>query len=197
MNPIEVIQLVKNLPNKIILQGNHERMLFDVYSGLRNISELTRKYGEGHEIAFNELENVDVNWLRNLPKEIEIAEDNIYIKLCHGAPGSMDLYLYPDSDKELLQKACLKNFDFVFVGHSHYPFITSYEECLLVNVGSVGMAKDIGGMASWGVLDTKSKTYVPIRTPYNEKEVIRNLVQKNNSNKKYLISVLQRNNEEE
>lgn len=197
VNPIEVIQLVKDLPNKVVLQGNHERMLFDVYNGLYNISELTRKYGEGHKVAFTGLENIDIDWLKSLPKEAETEQDNIFMKLCHGAPGNEDLYLYPNSNKELLQNACAQKFDFVFVGHSHYPFITYHEGCLLVNVGSVGMAKDIGGMASWGVLNTVSKTYIPLRTPYNKQEVIGSLTDRRNSNKEYLISVLQRNNKEE
>lgn len=189
----KVVRCIRNLSNTIVIQGNHERLLMEVVDGTTNIEKLNEKYGEGHEIALRELGVNELEWLRSLPVEKDIVVDDISIKLCHGAPGNPNLYLYPDTSQEILNKLCIENLDFIFIGHSHYPFVTSKNNCVLINVGSVGMSKDVGGLASWGVLDTSNRTYIPYRTPYNIDGVISEIINGENSNTDYLVSVLKRN----
>lgn len=191
-NPIEVIKKIRSLKATVI-RGNHEDLITKVINKEIKIKELTEKYGEGHEVAIKEMCEKDLEWLIQLPAEKEIYVDNISIKLCHGSPGNTDYYLYPNSQLNILKSFCNNNFDYIFMGHTHYPLIFKYENCSLINVGSVGQSKDIGGLASWGMLDTKNNVYIPYRTPYKVKSLIDDIEKNGNSNKEYLISVLKRN----
>ena len=193
LGPEKVVQRIRNLTNAITIQGNHERMIKQVLNGIIDIQELNNKYGEGHQLALQRLSLEELDWLVKLPIEKNEVIDGVSMKLCHGAPGHPDLYLYPDTNQEVLAKLSKGDFDFIFVGHSHYPFITSQNNCALINVGSVGMSKDVGGVASWGILDTSNRVYIPYRTPYNIDGLISEIINGENSNVDYLVSVLKRN----
>lgn len=192
--PVEVVRTLKAL-NCEVIQGNHERLIKQVLSKEIHVEDLTQKYGEGHEIALNQLTADELHWLSNLPVEKDIVVNDLRIKLCHGAPSDKDLYLYPDSSVELLKGNCVKGVDFICIGHSHYPFMYNYEKCSLINVGSVGQNKTYGGLASWGILDTQNRVYIPKQTPYDKSKLINEIMMsKTLSKKEYLIEFLNRNN---
>ena len=54
-------------------------------------------------------------------------------------------YLYPNTDKKILNKTGDTDADFVFVGHSHHPFMHKNDN-ILINVGSVGQSRQRGGL---------------------------------------------------
>jgi predicted phosphodiesterase len=61
--------------------------------------------------------------------------------------------LYPDASIDLL----LKNYShckFTIFGHTHYPFIHTHENKVLINPGSVGQPRDVGGLASYVIINT-------------------------------------------
>ena len=188
----KVVDKIKSLPG-IVIQGNHERLLQKVLNGELSIEELTEKYGEGHKIAMQSIKREELEWLISLPFEKDVIIDNISIKLCHGAPGKPDYYIYPDLEQTTFLEFCDDAYDFIFIGHTHYPFIFNNGNCTLINVGSVGQSKDVGGLATWGVLDTYNKTYMPYRTPYDLNHFEQEVKSINNRNQKYLLSVLKRN----
>lgn len=189
--PREVVERARALPGWAI-QGNHERFLRDVRTGSLDLDELTAKYGDGHRIALAEVAPDDLDWLVGLPAERDVELDGLALKLCHGAPGSPDRYVYPDTDAEQLRALCDDAFDFVFAGHTHYPFVFGAGRCTLVNVGSVGQSKDIGGLAAWGMLDTSNRAFVQFRTPYDLALVEKAVGRTPNRNAAYLLSVLDR-----
>ena len=57
--------------------------------------------------------------------------------------------------------------DFVLTGHSHYSFIHRNQNSTLINVGSVGQSRNMGGVAYWGVINTKNKCFEQKATPYD------------------------------
>lgn len=191
--PSKVVKAVRDLEATNI-QGNHERFLQGVLDGKLSLDWLNKRYGSGHELAFEQLSRRELSWLVNLPKEDVLHVDDLTMKLCHGAPSFPDYYLYPDTDINILKKLCDQNFRFIFTGHSHYPFVFNYKNCSLINVGSVGLSKDSGGMASWGMLDTNSETYVHYRTPYEKEKLISEIHRYNDTNKEYLLELISRNN---
>lgn len=68
----------------------------------------------------------------------------------HGSPADyQNGYLYPDSDLSGLSQ----NYDFIFMGHTHRPFIRQHETCTFVNVGSCGLPRDDGRYASAVLFD--------------------------------------------
>lgn len=189
--PREVVERARTLPGWTI-QGNHERFLTRVMAGELDVDELTARYGEGHRIALDELGEGQLAWLAQLPAERALVVDGIRVRLCHGAPGEPDRYVYPDTSAEELLRLCDPASDFVFMGHTHYPYTFTAGTCTLVNVGSVGQSKDVGGLATWGLLDTANRTYVLVRTPYDLEALVREVRRVPNSNERYLLSVLDR-----
>ena len=196
MQPKLVVRRVRNLPGWTI-QGNHERILRDVVDGRLPLDAVTEKYGEGHSRALNELTENDRDWLFSLPIEIDIEIDGLKIKMCHGAPGDPDRYVYPDTSQHELRALCDSQYNFIFAGHTHYPFLFQNGSCLFVNVGSLGQSKDIGGLASWGLLDTSNQTFTQMRTPYRVAHLIEDVRSSPNRNEAYLLSVLGRNHFDE
>lgn len=191
--PRQVIDLILPL-NKITIKGNHEDMLFKSLNDNEYLNEVTNKYGNGLKVAINNLNEGILKWINSWNYEIDIKIENLSIKLQHGNINNWSEYLYPDTPSSILNQYCSDDYNFVFIGHSHYPFIYNNGKCTLVNVGSVGMNKDLGGVASWCILNTETKTITMQKTPYNVTKLIDQINSIDSPNKEYLISILTRNN---
>ena len=189
--PRRVVDRLRILPG-VAIQGNHERLLAQVLAGKLAVEELTVRYGEGHQVALDELGDDHLGWLTGLPAERVVHLDGVTIKMCHGAPGEPDRYVYPDTGPEALVALCDDTCDYVVMGHTHYPFTFTHGACTLINVGSVGQSKDVGGLATWGLLDTGNRTFVLVRTPYDTDALGRAVRLVPNSNEHYLLAVLSR-----
>jgi predicted phosphodiesterase len=78
--------------------------------------------------------------------------------LCHGSPASNLEYLWPDSPNAKLESQlgdeAMRDFDFVFVGHSHLPFERRLGRVKLVNPGSVGQPRDGDPRAAFALFDS-------------------------------------------
>ena len=68
-----------------------------------------------------------------------------------------------------------------------------YPNSFLINVGSVGQSRTVGGIANWGIINTKNGVYTPQNTPYDVEGVV-NELKEFNEEKEYLRKVLKRNN---
>lgn len=188
-HPKQVYQKLLELKATIIL-GNHEQLLFDCVDGKIQLDQLRNLYGSGHRIALEEFTTSEIEILRCLPEShIEIIE-GVSIACYHGTPFEKNFYLYPDTDREIFSK-CDIGVDFVFVGHSHYPFIAQLNNSTLINVGSIGQSRVAGGIASWCLLDLRQRVIEMQATPYSTK-VLLNLVEKNDPDIVYLSKILKR-----
>lgn len=78
------------------------------------------------------------------------------------------------------------------MGHTHYPFIFSYNNCIIANPGSVGQPRDISGLASFIILDTSNHAIVFRRVPFETNNLIK-LVAKKDPNLPYNWKVLSKN----
>ncbi|NRF39194.1 metallophosphoesterase [Pedobacter foliorum] len=173
------------------IKGNHEILLHDLYEERINSTLIKEKYGSGHEQALKNLDSSSLNWLFSLPMQTSIELDNVSFQLNHGTPWSIDEYLYPDSDKEKLERCNSISHDFVLVGHSHYSFSRRCKDSTLVNCGSVGQSRQNGGLASWVLFNTDNKTYQSRATPYDTSELLKE-VQLLDSEFKYSSKILSR-----
>lgn len=73
----------------------------------------------------------------------------------HGSPlDYSEEYVYPDSD---LERFAVRE-DFVFMGHTHYPFIRKRGGTTFVNVGSCGLPRDDGRYGSCAAFDPETGT---------------------------------------
>lgn len=185
----EAFDRLNEMGSTMIL-GNHEYMLFDCADGILDAQELRKKYGSGHLIALQQFTPLELDYVRKLPDyHIETIND-ITIGCYHGSPFDPNFYLYPDTSAEILTK-CDIGFDYIFVGHSHHPFIAQLGKGTLVNVGSVGQSRTNGGIASWCLLDT-NRGELELQSTYYDTQFLLDLVNYFDSDIEYLSEILKR-----
>lgn len=172
-----------------IIKGNHEVILEDLI--LNKISEdiVAQKYGSGHREALKKLSEESIQWLLSLPHQKSISIDNVTFQMNHGSPRKIDQYIYPDTEKQVLENCDSINDDFVLIGHSHYSFCYRCKNSVLINCGSVGQSRQNGGLAYWAVINTANKSFEIKATPYDTKELIQEVKQFDPANE-YAYNVL-------
>jgi putative phosphoesterase len=181
--------------NHHIIAGNHERIFLE-YLNLNNSfnTKIDAKYGDCFSHYKDTFNSKLISRIKNLTEDKEVEIDGFKFLLCHGSPLDKDQYIYPDAKRSILD-TCLKaatEFDVVFIGHTHYPMVYSNGTKTLINVGSVGQSRTVGGIANWGIFNTNNGVFSMQNTIYNTS----NLEQKHKgSANNYLVKILKRNNE--
>jgi len=184
---IDILDQLKEFDCEFIA-GNHELMLKDVLDKKINIEVITKKYGKGLEYVFKKSSKTDIDFYYNLDTYKIITIDNMKLGLFHGSPKKNDEYIYPDTDYDKLKSMC-KNFDYIFIGHTHYPFTFTHNKTTLINTGSVGQNRYEGGIACWVLFDTENKTIQFMNNKYNIMHLINEIEDDDNP---YLKDVLMR-----
>jgi len=174
-----------------IIKGNHEKILEDLVIEPSLGESIKRKYGSGHQEAINKLKKQQLDFLRNLPETKSVQFDEVSILMCHGSPWSNDFYIYPDCEKEIILKCDSKEHDFVLIGHSHYAFAIKNSRSILINPGSVGQSRQIGGKAFWAIINTKNKCFQLMSTDYDVEKLLYDVKEKD-PEIKYLTEILKR-----
>jgi len=166
--PKAVIHLVQSCEKPVyIVRGNHEDMLVKAMICADQLEEITIKYGPGIKFALNQLTRSEVEWIANLPHPLEISDLDCSIVLCHGSPLSVDQYVYPDDDVEILLSSFNEPPNVLILGHTHYPFVKRVDRCLVINPGSVGQPRNRVPGAHWALLDTQTMTVHLLVEPYD------------------------------
>lgn len=174
----------------IILRGNHEDIFLEYQ--MMNTEEkhkIHSKYGS----SFSFLTSPDlIRTINALKRSHTLRLGNDRVLFIHdNTRADYNLYLYPDTDNKILESELEKEFDYVFVGHSHYSFHFQKEGRHLVNVGSVGQNRKQGGVAEWCIFNTVEKSIFMMKTPYDQKNIVEK-IDKYDPNIPYLKAVLNR-----
>jgi putative phosphoesterase len=165
-----VLEQIAGWPQTVI-GGNHEDMLGNARSDTAQAMAFREKYGSALDIALTVLSSAEIDWLAGLPSRAIITVDGVTFELCHGAPDDRNRYVYPNaSEADLL--ACEIPGRVVLMGHTHYPLVAARRDCVLLNPGSVGQARDFGGFAAWALYDTLTRVIAPRRSPYDTAPLI-------------------------
>jgi putative phosphoesterase len=175
------------------VQGNHERLLAQALTVQDTPRTYHQKYGSALSVALKTLSAVQIAWLTSLPDSATISIDGVVLELCHGSPRDRDEYVYPDADSDVIDACLLPDRDFVLMGHTHYPMVVPRLGICLLNPGSVGQARDVGGFASWCLLDTDTRALRFYRTAYDAQS-LRDEVRAMDPHLPMLASILTRNN---
>jgi len=90
--------------------------------------------------------------------------------LIHGSPDNpLEGYIYPDSE---LSPYVLLPYDIFFMGNTHRPFIQKLDQKIFVNVGSVGLPRDYGSVASFAIYDSEQQWCRIVRVPFDTNRVL-------------------------
>jgi predicted phosphodiesterase len=162
----EALQQLRTWP-LIAIRGNHERMFAEALHDPASAERYRSRYGSALAVAGETLSAEEKAWLLGLPDRATTDLDGVRLELCHGSPRDPDEYVYPDAATQVLDACVVPDRDFVLMGHTHRPMIAVRGTTALVNPGSVGQARDLGGLACWCLLDTATGTLQFQRTPYD------------------------------
>lgn len=190
-HPDKILELLSEW-SFVMVKGNHEIIMENLIANPLLGESIRLKYGSGHKEAINKLSIKQLEFLESLSETKTIEYDGVSILMCHGSPWANDYYIYPDCKKDILLKCDSKEHDFVLIGHSHYAFAIRNRNSVLINPGSVGQSRQIGGKASWVVLNTKNKCFQFMSTDYNVEKLL-NEVEQKDSQISYLSEILKRN----
>lgn len=190
-HPDKILELLSEWSFEMV-KGNHEIIMEDLIANPLLGESIRLKYGSGHQEAINKLTMKQLEFLKDLPESKSVQYDEVSILMCHGSPWSNDYYIYPDCKKDILLKCDSKEHDFVLIGHSHYAFAIKNRNSVLINPGSVGQSRQIGGKASWGIINTVNKCFQLISTDYNVEKLV-NEIEEKDPEIKYLTEILKRN----
>ena len=155
-----VLQLLRQ--SKIIcLKGNHESMLLH---DLPVTDELEKYYRL--DSARGILDEEDFRFVESWPTTVSFKAGGKKYLLQHGSPlDHLTGYIYPDSD---LSQFCNVEEDVIISGHTHRPFIKNFMRKTFINVGSVGLPRDVGNLSSFCIIDTSLCNYSIFRLPFSD-----------------------------
>jgi predicted phosphodiesterase len=134
--------------------GNHDRML------LQSPDSLHREAVYQHEPVRKLLSTRDIDFLRSWPTHRREVIGGARLLFVHGSPNDFtNGYVYPDTDLRQFHPAE----SFVFMGHTHYPFIRSVNGTTYVNVGSCGLPRDDGRYGAFAIFDSSTQCVKVVR----------------------------------
>jgi putative phosphoesterase len=137
--PKEVVDFVKGKAT-LAVRGNHDQSIGygdDPRCSLRfrQMAEATGKVSETVVTPEQKL------YLRSFPTRLNAVRGQTQFFLCHATPSD-PLYEYRTAESEKWVNECMQlGADVIFVGHTHIPFIRSFNRQILVNPGSLGQPK--------------------------------------------------------
>ena len=186
----EVIDLCMNRKDIFCIRGNHERNFLSALSDKSIMEKFTKKYGSSYLRSKEQLSTTQITWLKDLPSKLTAKLDNVTLTIAHGSIHDEDEYVYPDASVETLINK-LSSSDVTVLGHTHHPFVWSYNNKYLINPGSVGQPRDQSSQASFFVLNTSNMSIVPYKVNFSC-ERLKNDILKFDPSYSYLIRVLER-----
>jgi putative phosphoesterase len=189
----EVFELIKEWSYSMI-SGNHERLFLEYLDASEfRKNEINKSYGCCFSYYESNFSKALITEIRQLPEQKTIKKEGFSFLLCHGSLNDKDQYIYPDTVLNYLKENDIRGVDYIFNGHTHYPMVYKGRHSLFINVGSVGQSRTVGGIANWGIINTKNGVYIPQNTPYIISEV-ENELKFFKEEKEYLFKILKRNN---
>lgn len=178
--PSECIQRVKEIPDCIVLRGNHDQMMVEGVIP-DNVNRLAREVAEW---TLKTLSSDEKQWLESLL--LEYGEDNWLA--VHSAPvdnSRLYAYVYELTYRDNLEWMQDNRIEACFYGHTHVPFGYGLQEnnkesrlaspviplfqgnTWLLNPGSVGQPRDRDCRASFAIWDHQAQTWETHRVSYN------------------------------
>lgn len=136
-----IINALRNRQDLICLLGNHDKYFLDILENKICPDTLISKYGNSYKDIVSKISLNNIEFVKNLPQELEIRSEGLKIGLFHGTPDNpLNGRLYPDTiiqDPEVYKK-----YDYVILGHTHHKHVRKLGTTTIINPGSLGQQRD-------------------------------------------------------
>lgn len=155
----KVISRLKD-ENIFCLMGNHEAMLLDLLPVKDSTKEVYKL-----DLTKKTISQENYLFIERLLPSYTLTINNYSVLMIHGNPiDPLNGYLYEDSN---FSDFLIDQHQFIFMGHTHRPFILKKGEVTFVNVGSCGLPRDVGHLASFAIFDSENGQVNLYRLPLN------------------------------
>src|SRR5690625_4009567 len=136
---LDIIQAL----NTDVIRGNADEW---IVRGIRDgevPKEALSMMNKERDWATSKLDKDQLDYLKNLPTELNLAFGDIKIHAFHATPNSLFNIVQPSaSDETLEEKLFGKKVDMYIYAHIHKPYIRFLNGKCVVNTGSVGLPFD-------------------------------------------------------
>ncbi|MBQ6516789.1 metallophosphoesterase family protein [bacterium] len=124
-----------------MIQGNTDEYIANFSDTVyENIKKNAPIMANALKCDVNLLTSEQKEFLKNLPKQLEINDEGVKILLVHGSPRSISENIFPDMQIEEVEKMIEStDADIILCGHTHIPcgYQTNTKQTV-INTGSVG-----------------------------------------------------------
>jgi len=142
-----VVDAIAGLGESIMcVRGNHDSMV------LSDTIDIAREDAYQHQAIRALLTPGDCELIAGWPLQWAEAWPAGRALFVHGSPANpTNGYVYPDTDLDTVATDA----DFVFMGHTHRPFVRAHRDKVFVNAGSCGLPRDDGWMGAAALFDER------------------------------------------
>jgi predicted phosphodiesterase len=149
-----------------VIMGNHEGILLEIIESPPTHQNIYFLGGLRKNLSQRQKD-----WLLSLPMKLDIDFDKKRTSFFHGSPWNpLGEYIYPDSvDAE---RFAALEYDYIIMGHTHYPMMLKCSHVTLINPGSCGLPRDSSWKASAVLLDTETGDVKFVKATYDVKKTI-------------------------
>jgi putative phosphoesterase len=155
--PRRSLDLVRSL-NAEVIKGNADEWVVrgvqkgEVPDQALEIMNIEREW------TVSQLEPADLDYLKNLPTQINFEANGVAINAFHATCDSLFEVVLPDADDQTIETKLTQTSDaqiYVYA-HIHKPYIRYINGKIIMNIGSVGLPFDGMAKASYGLIEIEA-----------------------------------------
>ncbi|MBR1753434.1 metallophosphoesterase family protein [bacterium] len=138
--PKKTLDFIMQMKDWEIIQGNTDEMVAYSDIAIPNVKEVFPIMGNALENDAKQLNEEEIEFLKNLPKQKELEIEGVKILMVHGSPRKNNENIFPNMKIEEIEEMVNGvDADVILCGHTHMPcgYQTNTKKTV-VNVGSVG-----------------------------------------------------------
>ena len=154
--PKRSLDLVRSLHTEVIKGNADEWVVRGVREGevadkVLELMNLERQW------IVEQLEPSDIDYLENLPAQLNLTIEDVGISAFHATPTSLFDIVLPNGDDNQIETSLMQaqNAQVFVYAHIHKPYIRYLNGKVIINIGSVGLPFDGLAKASYGLVEVE------------------------------------------
>lgn len=190
--PKRALELVRSLRTDVIKGNADEWVIRGVEKG-EVPDQALEMMNKEREWIRKQLDEESINYLQNLPQELELDLEGVKIHAFHATPTSLFEVVQPDEkDETIVSKMMGKEADVYVYAHIHKPYVRYLNGKCIVNIGSVGLPFDGMRKASYMILELDEGGFQAsiVRVGYEVERVVKQFRESDYPNTELLTSIL-------
>lgn len=178
-----IIDVLMAHPSTICLLGNHDRLFLEMRTNEALQAQYASRYGVASTLLLSSINQSQLEFLENLLTDVKIEHEGVFAT--HSSPRLLDEYIYPDTPLESVSD---RQYQYVFLGHTHYAMDRLCQGIRFVNPGSCGQPRDHIN-PSYALVDT-TRGHVEIKRVAYDRTALLKAIIANQESDKYLYKIL-------